>query len=195
MAQTRHPSEPAFLKGSPADPSTPVLLARLPRRVLLTAVLVRWALAAVLGTFGAVKMSPVGAQLVQPLIANSPALDWLYSYLSVENAARAVGGVEIAAGLMLFAGVLSPVLALGGSLLALGIFVVTLSLLFTTPGAFVALPGLPLPAPSAMAAFIGKDAFLLGAAAWSLIVALRVLRVRRNVRRATPASDVSDTDA
>jgi uncharacterized membrane protein YkgB len=195
MAQTRHPSEPAFLKGSRADTSSPVLLARLPRRVLFGALLVRWALAAVLGTFGVVKMSPVGAQLVQPLIGNSPALEWLFSYLSVESAARVVGGVEIGAALMLFAGVLSPLLALGGSLLAVGIFVVTLSLLFTTPGIFVVLPGLPLPAPSALAAFIVKDLFLLGATAWSLIVALRVLRVRRNVKRATPASDVSDTAA
>jgi reactive chlorine resistance protein C len=195
MAQTRHPSEPAFLKGNPADQSAPVLLARLPRRVLLGALLVRWGLAFVLGTFGAVKMSPVAAQLVQPLVANSPALDWLYSYLSVENVARAAGAVEIGAALMLFAGVLSPVLALCGSLLAVFIFVITLSFLFTTPGALVAFPGLPLPAPSAMTAFIVKDAFLLGAAAWSLIVALRVLRVRRNVRRAAPASEAPETAA
>jgi uncharacterized membrane protein YkgB len=183
MASTRHPSEPEFLRsgseaGGPAAPA-PLTRARMPARVVAMAIVVRFALAASLGYFGVMKLNPVVAQLIEPLVANSASLSWLYSTFSVENAARAIAAVEIVAALLLLASPLSAKLALGGSLLAIGVFVTTLSLVASTPGSFVALPGFPLPAPSTTAAFLLKDVFLLAAAGWSLIVALRDLRRRR----------------
>jgi uncharacterized membrane protein YkgB len=176
MSQLRHPSEPAFLSpGSAAEASLP------PRREPPSpgAIAARYALAGILGYLGAVKISPVVAQLIQPVVANSAALAWIYSYLSVEWAARAIGAVELGAALLLLASPFSVGFALAGSLAAVGIFVMTVSFLFTTPDIFMHLPGFPLPAPSTLAAFLLKDVFLLGVAAWSLVGALRSLRRRR----------------
>jgi reactive chlorine resistance protein C len=177
MTQTRHSSEPAFLRsGSSAEVPGPAPRQRLPRRVVVTAIAVRYALAAVVGYLGALKISPVAAQLIEPVVANSAALAWLYSTFSVEGAARAIAAVELVTALFLLASPFAAWLAVAGSLLAVGVFVTTLSFLVTTPGIFMALPGFPLPAPSTMGAFLAKDVFLLAAAAWSLIVALRAMR-------------------
>jgi uncharacterized membrane protein YkgB len=179
MAQKRHPSEPAFLRpGSQAEDSPLTLRARLPRRDTITAVVVRTALAASLGYLGALKLSPVAAHMIEPLVASSPALSWIYTLFSVEHAALAIGAIEVAAALLLLAGAFSPWLALAGSLLAIGVFVTTLSFLATMTNTFVTLPGFPLPAPSTTGMFLLKDVFLLGAAVWSLLFALRALRLR-----------------
>src|SRR5262249_1596015 len=123
--------------------------------------------------------SPAAAAMIQPLIDPSPLLSWIYRYATVEDAARMIGAVEVGTALFLLASPASAWLALLGSLLAIGTFSTTLSFLFTTPGTFVRMPGVPLPAPSPLAAFLLKDAFLLGAALWSFVVAIRTIRLSR----------------
>jgi uncharacterized membrane protein YkgB len=63
-----------------------------------------------------------------------------------------------------------------GSLWAVGMFLVTLSFLFTTPGMWKSPPDFPLPVPSETDGFLAKDLFLLGAALWSAGEALRAAR-------------------
>jgi reactive chlorine resistance protein C len=67
-------------------------------------------------------------------------------------------------------GSLAPQLSAIGSLLAAGIFVVTLSFLFTTPGA--------LSPTDAMGGFLMKDLSLLGAALYTAAEALSAARSR-----------------
>jgi uncharacterized membrane protein YkgB len=179
VAQRRHQSEPAFLRAGSVEEPAPDGPEPLPRGLMVGAALVRYALALLLGYFGGLKFVATTAPLIAPLVEHSPLLAWLLRSFAVEDAARVIGAVEIGAALLLLASPASAWLALLGSLLAIGTFVTTLSFLVTTPGLFVRLPGVPVPAPSPLAAFLLKDALLLAAAVWSLAVAIRVLRRRR----------------
>lgn len=180
MRAGQDPSEPAFLRpdraaASPREaPAAPSGGAGL----LLT----RIGLALFLGYFGALKLTLAEATAIQPVIENSPTLAWLYPMIGVVDTARILGVVELATALLLLAGTLSAPLAVLGSLLAVATFTVTLSFLATTPGSFTFAAGFPLPAPSATAAFVMKDVFLLGLAVWSLLRATRALRQRGSPR-------------
>ena len=57
-------------------------------------------------------------------------------------------------------------------------FLVTLSFLVTTPGAFERAPDFPIPIPGMAGGFLIKDVFLLGAAVWSLGEAIQASRSR-----------------
>ena len=54
----------------------------------------------------------------------------------------------------------------------------TLTFLFTTPGAWVSVPGFPVPVPSGSGGFLVKDLFLLGAALVSAAESIRGVRLR-----------------
>ena len=177
MRAGQDPSEPAFLNAGRGSAS-PAREADSAARAGVGLVLARLGLALLLGYFGALKLTVAGATATQPLVENSPTLAWLYPMIGVIDTARILGVVELATALLLLASVISAALALLGSLLAVAIFATTLSFLATTPGTFVAVPGFPLPAPSATAAFLLKDVFLLGLAVWSLVGATRALRPR-----------------
>ena len=62
------------------------------------------------------------------------------------------------------------------SFVAIGMFSITLTLLFTTGGMWADIPGFPLHLPSASGGFLIKDVFLLGAAVWTAGEALRGAR-------------------
>ncbi|MGV2841897.1 DUF417 family protein, partial [Vibrio cyclitrophicus] len=51
--------------------------------------------ALVLTWIGIYKFTPTEAMLIEPLIANHPALNWLYSLFSVQAVSNMVGGAEI----------------------------------------------------------------------------------------------------
>lgn len=129
-------------------------------------VILRYGLVAILLFFGAFKFTQVEAQAIQPLLANSPFLSWLYSLFSLAGASRFIGVTELVTAALLFARPWSARAGFVGSLMAIGTFVTTLSFLATTPGVWVSVPGFPLPVPNALGAFILKDVFLLGAAVW-----------------------------
>lgn len=172
MRDGQDPSEPAFTRPERAA-TTPAVTRR---RAGAGLVLARLGLALLLGYIGALTLTAAGAAAVKPLVENSPTLAWLYNVFGVVGAARVIGVVELVAAALLVAGVIAHRAAVVGSLLAVATFVTTLSFLATTPGVFVDMPGFPIPAPSALAAFLMKDVFLLGIAAWSLIHATRALR-------------------
>lgn len=135
--------------------------------------ILRYGLVAILVFFGAFKFTRVEAEAIQPLVAGSPFMSWLYALLSVEGVSRFIGTAELVTAALLLARPWSARAAFAGSLLAIGTFVTTLSFLATTPGVWVAVPGFPLPVPNALGAFILKDVFLLGAAVWCAAEARR----------------------
>ena len=134
--------------------------------------IMRYGLAIVIGWIGAMKFTAYEANGIQPLVANSPFMSWVYEILSVQGFSNALGMLEIAIAIMIAARPISAMVSAMGSALAIGLFLTTLSFLFTTPGWESSLGGFP--ALSVVPGqFLLKDLVLLGAAFWSLGEALK----------------------
>jgi reactive chlorine resistance protein C len=139
----------------------------------------RYGLVAILLYFGAFKFTAVEAEAIRPLVENSPLLSWMYGVFGVRGVSNLIGITEIVAAVLIALRPWRPALSAAGSVAAVGIFAVTVSFLFTTPGAWASVPGFPLPVPGAAGGFLVEDIFLLGAALWSAGEALRAARSRR----------------
>jgi len=124
--------------------------------------LLRYSLVAILLYFGLFKFTPTEARAIQPLVEHSPLTSWIYSVLNVDMVSQLIGLAELAIAGLILARPWSRALSAAGSIAAIGLFLVTLSFLLTTPGMWQAVDGFP--APSAGGAFLLKDVFLLGAA-------------------------------
>jgi reactive chlorine resistance protein C len=162
-------TDPAFVKDAgDAAPADEAPAATLPTWVRVFVGLARYGLVAFLLYFGALTVTRAGAAAMQAPIAHSPILSWLLATFTAEDTARIFGAVQVAAAVLILARPLSRGLCIAGSTLAILIFAATLSLLFTTPGSFAFAPDVALPLPSAAAAFLLKDVFLLIAAVASL---------------------------
>jgi len=133
--------------------------------------LVRYGLVLVVGWIGAMKFTGYEAAGIQPLVANSPLMSWMYGFLSVQGFSNLLGTVEIAVAAMIALRPVSPRIAAVGSAMAVMMFLTTLSFLLSTPGWKPSLGGFP--ALSVVPGqFLLKDVVLLGAAVWSLGEAL-----------------------
>src|SRR6516225_10052924 len=111
------------------------------------------------------KFTASEAMGIQPLVAHSPLLSWMYDFLSVRSFSTMLGFLEIGTAVLIALRSVSPKTSAIGSLLAIGLFATTLSFLFSTPGWE---PSLGFPALSAMPGqFLLKDIVLFGAAVWS----------------------------
>jgi reactive chlorine resistance protein C len=128
--------------------------------------ILRYGLAAILLYFGTFKFHPAEAEAIRPFVANSPFMRWMYGVLSVQGVSNLIGLTEIVVALLLLARPLSPRAGAAGGIGAAVIFLGTLSFLFTTPGAWVSVPGWPIPMPGGPGGFLIKDLFLFGAALW-----------------------------
>jgi len=138
----------------------------------LGALLLRYGLVVVIGWIGAMKFTAYEAAGIQPLVENSPLLSWAYAVLGVQGFSNFLGVVEITVALLLALRPVSAMLAAVGSVMAIGMFLTTLSFILSTPGWELSLGGFP--ALSAMPGqFLLKDLVLLGAAVWSLGEALQ----------------------
>jgi reactive chlorine resistance protein C len=128
--------------------------------------LVRYGLVVVIAWIGALKYTSYEAAGIQPLIAHSPLLSWLYHIFSVHALAAVLGTTEITAALLIALRPAWPRVSAAGSAFAVLLFASTLSFLFTTPGVTAA-GGFPvlsvLPGQ-----FLLKDIVLIGAALWTL---------------------------
>ncbi len=137
---------------------------------------VRWGLIIVLAWIGAMKFTAYEAMGIQPLVAQSPLISWMYDFLSVRSFSAMLGCIEIATAALIGLRDFSPQASAVGSVLANGLFATTLSMIFTTPGWE---PTLGFPALSAMPGqFLLKDIVLLGAALWSSGESLKALTAR-----------------
>jgi len=132
----------------------------------------RYALVLVLVWIGAMKFTAYEAGAIEPLVANSPLMSWLYAVFSVQTTSNLIGVAEIAAGIMIAIRPWSPKACVLGSLMGVATFVITLTFLFSTPGWEPTLGGFPA-LSVAPGQFILKDAVLLGVAIWSVGEALR----------------------
>ncbi|RIK39915.1 MAG: hypothetical protein DCC55_16680 [Chloroflexi bacterium] len=116
----------------------------------------RYGLIFLLLMYGGLKFFAFEAEGIQPLVSSSPLLGWLYPLLGTMGTSALFGVIEIAAGALIATRRWWPRVSGYASLGSTGIFLVTLSFLFTTPGALSPL--------HPFNGFLLKDIFLLGAA-------------------------------
>ena len=149
------------------------------RDALLTRIggpLARYGLAVVIGWIGLLKFTSYEAQGIQPLVASSPFMSWIYDVMSVTTFSMLLGVVEVSAAVLLIVKPWWPRLSAVGSLIAVGLFVATISFLFTTPGIGEESAG-GFPVLSMTGEFLIKDGALLGIAVWTLADALNAARI------------------
>ena len=136
---------------------------------------VRYGLVVVLLWIGGMKFTAYEAEGISGFVSNSPFMFWAYQLFSKGQFSAILGAVELLTALLIAARPFSARLSAFGSALAVGMFLTTLSFLFSTPG--VIEPSLGLPALSAVPGqFLIKDVVLLGAALWTTGEALRAVR-------------------
>jgi uncharacterized membrane protein YkgB len=130
----------------------------------------RYGLVAVLLLIGALKFTPGEAAGIQPLVAHSPLMSWMYSLLSVQGVSNVIGAIEIAIAVLIALRPFSPKASFVGSLGAIVTFVLTVTFLFSTPGAAQLNYGFPILGEAGQ--FLIKDIVLLGASFWTAAEAL-----------------------
>ena len=137
----------------------------------------RYGLVLVVGWIGLMKFTGYEANGIQPLVAHSPLMGWMYHFLNVREFSAGLGVVEVAIAILIALRPWSPKTSTVGSALAVVMFLTTLSFLFSTPGWEPSLGGFP--ALSALPGqFLLKDVVLLGAAIWSLGESLKSVSMR-----------------
>lgn len=120
------------------------------------------ALAVIYFWFGGMKFTHYEAQGLVPLVGNSPLLGWVYKIFSVDIFSGLLGILEVSIGALILGRFVSPKLSILGGALSAGLFVTTVSFMFSTPGVFE--PGLGFPAITiAPGQFLLKDIGLLAA--------------------------------
>lgn len=159
---------PVYLAAAADSSRTTLLVPALDRAGTLV---LRYSLVLILLWFGVFKFTPTEARAIQPLFTHSPLFAWLYDVLSVRAVSNLVGMAEILIALLIALRPVAPRFSFLGSLGAVAVFVVTVSFLFTTPGAFALVDGLWV--PGGAGGFIIKDLSLLGAALYTAAEARR----------------------
>jgi uncharacterized membrane protein YkgB len=141
---------PTAVSGEPE--SREARLARVVRRV--APVVLRYALVFLILLWGVFKFFEFEALAIMPLVENSPLLDWMYPVFGVRGASALIGAIEVVIGVAIAFPRANRRLSAYASLAAAGMFLTTLSFLFTTPSGFT----------GPFAGFLMKDLVLLGAA-------------------------------
>src|SRR6201984_2750763 len=147
---TNEPSRSAALAGALNRPGIEIL---------------RYGLVIVLLWVGGMKFTSYEAAGIAPLEMHSPLMNWLYVLMGQRNVSDLLGVVEIVLGVGIALRYVYPLVSGIASLLSVGMFLTTLSFLFTTPGWE---PTLGFPALSALPGqFLLKDIVLLGASVFT----------------------------
>src|SRR6266508_1697226 len=132
---------------------------------LVSQAVLRYGLVFLLIGGGLTKFTEAEALTIQPWVAHSPLLGWLYSVTGLQEASILIGIIEIALGVLLAIKPWFPNVSVLGSLGASVQFLITFSFLFTTPELSPEWSG-----------FLSKDLMLFGAAVWTAAEALRAAR-------------------
>jgi uncharacterized membrane protein YkgB len=138
-----------------------------PRLDALGGAVLRYGLVAILLYLGTFKFTLEEARAIEPLVANSPFFSWLHVALGTQNTSNVIGIAEVVIAAMIAARPLSPMMSALGSMASSGMFLSTLSFMFSTPGLWHYAEWYPLPVTNDAGFFLMKDIFLLGAAIWT----------------------------
>jgi uncharacterized membrane protein YkgB len=124
----------------------------------------RCGLALVLFWIGGMKFTAYEAAGIQPLIATSPLMSWLYRIFSVRGTSDLIGVAELTIAVLILLRPVSPRATLAGAIGAMAMFLTTLSFMLSLPGGVWA-TGLGFPMLGEAGGFLIKDVVLLGASA------------------------------
>ncbi|MBV8641211.1 MAG: DUF417 family protein [Verrucomicrobia bacterium] len=137
--------------------------------------MLRYGLVIVLVWIGGMKFTAYEAAGIAPFETHSPLISWAYHLLGQRNLSDLLGVIEITLGLGIGLRQVMPRISGIASLVSVGMFLTTLTFLFTTPGIWE--PTLGFPALSHRPGeFLLKDIVLLGAAVFTAGEAFAAVR-------------------
>jgi uncharacterized membrane protein YkgB len=114
---------------------------------------------------GSYKMTAPGAEGIVPLVSNSPLIWWHFKLFGPYIGSDIIGLTEITAAILIIAGYLRPKAGIIGGLIASLMFFITSTMVITTPGAIISVPGIQgMRYMSFLGLFLFKDIISLGVA-------------------------------
>ncbi|HEX6567443.1 MAG TPA: DUF417 family protein [Chthoniobacterales bacterium] len=152
-------------------------------------IIIRYGVAIVVVWIGALKYTEYEDKGIEGLLANSPLMSWAYHLMGLRPLCAVIGTSEILIAFLLALRYAAPKVSVFGGLGAIGMFLTTLSFMFTTPGVLQP-EGLPY-LSGAIGEFLIKDIVLLGAAIWMTGDSLRASTLRADRHHATYAQHLS----
>jgi uncharacterized membrane protein YkgB len=112
---------------------------------------------------GSYKMTAPGAEGIVPLVSNSPLLSWHFKLFGPYIGSDLIGLTEFTAAVLIIAGYLRPKAGILGGLIASVMFFTTSTMVITTPGAIISVPGIHgMRYMSFLGLFLFKDVISLG---------------------------------
>src|SRR5271168_2153712 len=91
---------------------------------------------------GSYKMTAPGAEGIIPLVANSPLIWWHFKLFGPYIGSDIIGLTEWLAAVLIIAGYFKPKAGIIGGLITTLMFFITSTMVITTPGAIIAVPGI-----------------------------------------------------
>ena len=112
---------------------------------------------------GSFKMTRPGAEGIIPLVSNSPLIWWHFKVFGPYIGSDMIGLTEWLYAALIIIGYFKPKAGIAGGLVGVVIFFTTSTMLFTTPGALISVPGIPaMRYMSNLGLFLYKDIISLG---------------------------------
>ena len=112
---------------------------------------------------GSYKMTARGAEGIVPLVSNSPLIWWHFKVFGPYIGSDIIGLTEITAAILIIAGYVKPKAGIIGGLIACLMFFTTSTMVITTPGAIISVPGIQgMRYMSFLGLFLFKDVISLG---------------------------------
>jgi uncharacterized membrane protein YkgB len=112
---------------------------------------------------GSYKMTAPGAEGIIPLVSNSPLISWQFKVFGPYVGSDLIGVTEWAAAILIIAGYFRPKAGIIGGLVASLMFFTTSTMVITTPGAIISVPGIHgMRYMSFTGLFLFKDVISLG---------------------------------
>jgi uncharacterized membrane protein YkgB len=112
---------------------------------------------------GSYKMTAPGAEGIVPLVSHSPLIWWHFKLFGPYIGSDIIGLTEITAAILIIIGYFRPKAGIVGGLITTVMFFTTSSMILTTPGAIIAVPGISyMRYMSFLGLFLFKDVISLG---------------------------------
>jgi uncharacterized membrane protein YkgB len=112
---------------------------------------------------GSYKMTRPGAEGIIPLVSNSPLIWWHFKLFGPYIGSDLIGLTEWLSAVLMIAGYFRPKAGILGGLVATVMFFTTSTMLLTTPGAIISVPGIHgMRYMSNLGLFLFKDVMSLG---------------------------------
>lgn len=140
---------------------------------------ITFALALVLLWFGCLKFNAYEQSGIAGFTMNSPLISWLQALFGIKGSALFLGVFEILTGLLIAGRLINPRLSVIGGAMGVIIFLITLSLMLSTPGVIQAGFTGPFALSAVAGQFLLKDLTSLAGCLWVFGTSLAEARARR----------------